>query len=80
MENNEKWYYHFYKKCLHCLTTIGGDKAPRPLSEALHDDKPNEISHFDYLNMEDGYLLAIIDDYSSYTELDICHSPSADNT
>jgi Integrase zinc binding domain len=38
----------FFQTCLHCLSTIGGDRTPRPLGEALHATRPNEVIHFDF--------------------------------
>jgi hypothetical protein len=39
----------FVQNCLHCVATIPGDKVPRPLGTLLHETKPNEILHFDFL-------------------------------
>jgi hypothetical protein len=35
----------FVQNRLHCVTTIPGDKLPRPLGVQLHATKPNEILH-----------------------------------
>jgi Integrase zinc binding domain len=72
----------FCNTCLHCVSTIGGERMPRPLGEAIHADKPNEVLHFDYLymgpsNKEDQYLLILKDDLSGYVWLTA--SPSADS-
>jgi Integrase zinc binding domain len=59
----------FVQNCLHCVTTIPGDKVPRPLGTQLHAIKPNEILHFDFLYIglsRDGkyqYLLLLKDDF-----------------
>jgi RNase H-like domain found in reverse transcriptase/Reverse transcriptase (RNA-dependent DNA polymerase)/Integrase core domain/Integrase zinc binding domain len=64
----------FCNTCLHCRSTIGGHRTPRPLGQALHASSPNEVIHFDYLYMgpsEAGfkYLLLIKDDLSGYVWL-----------
>ena len=61
----------FCNTCLHCRSTIGGDRTPRPFGEALHASLPNEIIHFDFLYMGPSekcykYLLLIKDDLSGY--------------
>jgi Integrase zinc binding domain len=58
----------FCNTCLHCLSTIGGDREPRPLGDALHAGKPNELLHMDFLYMgpsvtKDRYLLLLKDDF-----------------
>jgi transposase InsO family protein len=63
----------FVSKCLHCASA-SGDWMHRPLGEALHADKPNELLHFDYVYMgksDDGYeyLLVIKDDASKFVWL-----------
>ena len=35
--------------CLHCLPTRKGHRIPRPLGEACHGVRPNQVLHFDYL-------------------------------
>ena len=61
----------FCNTCLHCRSTLGGNRTPRPFGQALHASLPNEVIHFDYLYMgpsEAGfkYLLLIKDDLSGY--------------
>jgi Integrase core domain len=68
---------------LHCVATIPGDKVPRPLGTQLHATKPNEILHFDFLNIglsRDGkyqYLLLLMDDLSGYLWLMPCRTADA---
>jgi hypothetical protein len=38
----------FCQTCLHCVSTLGGDRVPRPLGEAMHAEKPNELLHMDF--------------------------------
>jgi Integrase core domain/Integrase zinc binding domain len=64
----------FCQTCLHCLSTIGGDRTPRPLGEALHATRPNEVIHFDFLYLGPSdvglkYFLLIKDDLSGYVWL-----------
>jgi Integrase core domain/Integrase zinc binding domain len=61
----------FCDTCLHCRSTVGGHRTPRPFGEALHASEPNEVIHFDYLYMGPStagfkYLLLIKDDLSGY--------------
>jgi Integrase zinc binding domain len=73
----------FVQNCLHCVTTIPGDKVPRPLGTQLHATKPDEILHFDFLNIglsRDGkyqYLLLLKDDLSEYLCLVPCRTADA---
>ena len=65
----------FCYTCLHCQSTIGGLRIPRPLGHTLHADKPNNLIHFDFLYMYPGegdmkYVLIIKDDHSSYIMLE----------
>ena len=39
---------NFCDSCLHCLSTIGGTRVLRPLSNAMHATKSNEMIHFDF--------------------------------
>ena len=62
----------FVKACIHCLSTTGGDRVPRPFAPAVHGTKPNDLVQFDYIHMAqcatgDKYILMIRDDHSGYT-------------
>jgi Integrase zinc binding domain len=64
----------FVTSCLHCLSSAPGNKVPRPLGEAIHATKPNEVLHFDYLYMGTGgkeklYPLIRKDDMGSFVRL-----------
>ena len=64
----------FVRHCLHCIITRSGDVIPRPLAQALHGEKPNEVIHMDFLYMgpstdQKRYLLLIRDDHSSFVWL-----------
>ena len=57
----------FVGQCLHCMGAAG--RVKRPYGEALHATKPNELIHWDYLSMGDGYLLVVKDDASNFLTL-----------
>jgi RNase H-like domain found in reverse transcriptase/Integrase zinc binding domain/Integrase core domain len=73
----------FCNTCLVCCATLGGNRVPRPLGEAIHATLPNEVIHFDYLYMGHAsnghcYLLLIKDDFSGFVKL--IPSKAADST
>ena len=77
----------FIKECLHCLSTTGGQKIPRPYGEQLHASKPGEIIHFDFLFIRPKstestlqYILIIKDDASGFCELIPSESPTTETT
>jgi Integrase zinc binding domain len=75
----------FVKRCIHCLTTTGGSRVPRPLGEALNADKPNVILHFDFLYVGKSssgpiYILVLRDDMSGYVWLWPCEHADAAST
>jgi hypothetical protein len=75
----------FCRTCLHCVSTLGGESAPRPWGEALHADKPNELLHMDYLYMglsstQKLYILLLKDDLSGYLWLVPCSKADAVTT
>ena len=78
----------FCNTCLHCLTTIGGQRVPRPLGHAIHADKPNQLIHFNFLYMYPGddnmkYVFIIKDDHSSFVLLEAtedCDAQTATKT
>jgi hypothetical protein len=73
----------FVQNCSHCVATIPGDKVLRSLSKQLHETKPKEILHFDFLYIglsRDGkhqYLLLLKDDLSGYLWLVPCLTADA---
>jgi hypothetical protein len=75
----------FCNTCLHCQSTVAGDRTPRPFGQALHASKPNEVLHMDYLYMGPSsvgykYLLLLKDDLSSYLWLVPAKSADAKTT
>ncbi|POM68501.1 Chromodomain containing hypothetical protein putative [Phytophthora palmivora] len=76
---------YFVGHCLHCASSTGGPPQPRPLGEAIHADKPNEVIHWDYLYMGKSdsdleYVLVIKDDASKFVWLMPTDAATADNT
>jgi transposase InsO family protein len=74
----------FVSGCLHCMVTASG-KIPRPLGEALHATKPNQLLHWDWLCIYRGttgekYVLVIKDDMSGFVELVACADATSDET
>ena len=67
----------FVNQCIHCLSCNGPARIPRRLGEMLHASRCNEIVHFDYLYMQDSYLLVIKDDFSKYVLLRHTESANA---
>ncbi|POM64769.1 Chromodomain containing hypothetical protein [Phytophthora palmivora] len=66
----------FVGRCLHCVSVVGGPPVSRPLGEAMHAERPNELIHWDYLFMgessgEDKYILVIKDDASNFWGLPV---------
>jgi len=77
----------FIQECLHCLTTTGGQKIPRPYGEQLHSITPGELIHFDFLFIRPKssetkyqYILIIKDDASGFCELTPSESPTTETT
>jgi hypothetical protein len=67
----------FVGSCFHCIASAPGETTPRPMGEALHASKPNEVIHFDCLyivpSVDDvKYVLIVKDDYSNYVWLKQC--------
>jgi hypothetical protein len=57
----------FVGSCFRCITSAPGETTPRPMGDALHASKPNEVIHFDYLYMRTSvddvkYVLNVKDD------------------
>lgn len=70
----ESYIRIFCNTCLHCQSTIGRNRIPRPLSHALHATKANELIHFDFLYLGPEtcgmkYVLIVKDDLSSFCKL-----------
>lgn len=62
----------FFSSCIHCLSTKEEGKVPRPYGPALVGTKPNELVHFDYIELgqsstDEKYVLMVHDDHSCYS-------------
>ncbi|KAG2830114.1 hypothetical protein PC129_g9257 [Phytophthora cactorum] len=76
---------YFVRHCLHCMSVVGGPPVPRPLGEAMHADRPNELIHWDYLYMgasstNDKYILVIKGDASKFVWFFAVPDATADTT
>jgi hypothetical protein len=75
-----KYVKVFVENCLHCTSSIPGDKVTRPLGTQLHATKLNEILHFDFLHIglsrdeKNQNLLLLKDDLSGYLWLVPCRT------
>ena len=50
-----------HRLCLHCDRFLA--IARRSLYSTPHGRRPNEVLHGDYLRVENGYLLTLVDDF-----------------
>jgi transposase InsO family protein len=85
MEGKEQRHQGICWLCFHCIASASGEITPRPMGEALHASKPNEVIHFDYLYMGPSvddvkYVLIVKNDYSNYVWLKQCKNPDAYST
>lgn len=74
----------FVQACIHCISTVGGQKIPRSFGPSVHGTKPNDLSQFDYVEMArsktgEKYILMIRDDHSNYKWFFAFDSTSAKN-
>ncbi len=74
----------FVKACIHCLSTTGGKRVPRPFGPAVHGTEPNDCLQFDFLEMAPSkagykYILLLRDDFSSYCWLFPFATATAEN-
>lgn len=72
----------FVQSCIHCLVSKNKARIPRPLASALHDERPNEVIHADFIYIDPversnlNYVHIINDDLISHTWL--CPSDHAE--
>lgn len=74
----------FVRSCIHCLSTIGGERVPRPFGSSVHGTSPNELLQFDYIEIApsgtgDKYVLMLRDDHSDYKWFFAFADTSAEN-
>jgi len=62
----------FHRMCLHCIGSLDS-KVPRPLGEALHASRRNQVIPYDFLFVKNtrkfSYVLVLKDDVSHFVEL-----------
>ena len=60
----------FCRMCLHCIGSLDS-KVPRPLGEALHASRRNQVIHFLFVKntRNFSYVLVLKDDLSHFVEL-----------
>jgi len=62
----------FCRMCLHCIESLDS-KVPRPLGEALHASRRDQVLHYDFLFLKNtrnfAYILVLKDDLSHFVEL-----------
>ena len=75
--------------CLHCVTTRKGFRIPRPLGEACHGTKRNQVLHFDYMYVwprsdksyhQYEWLFVLRDDFSGLVRLRPTSNPDTTTT
>lgn len=74
----------FVHACIHCLSTIGGEKVPRPFDLAVHGTKAKHLLQFDYIELgpgrnRDSYVLMLRDDHSDHKWFLACPNTNAEN-
>lgn len=74
----------FVKSCIHCLSTTGGGRVPRPYGPAFHGTSANDLLQFDYIEVApsttgDKYVLMLRDDHSDYKWFFAFADTSAEN-
>ena len=74
----------FGRACIHCLSTLGGERVPRPFGPAMHGTKPSDLVQLDYIdlgtsNSGDKYFLMLRDDHSDYKWFFCCPRMDAEN-
>jgi len=74
----------FVRACIHCLSTTGGGKIPRPFGPSAHGTKANDLLQFDYIELGpstngEKYVLMLRDDHSDYKWFFAFADTSAEN-
>jgi hypothetical protein len=85
----EKDMQQLCNACLHCVGTRQGFRIPRPLGEACHGTKRNQVLHFDYMYVwprsdksyhQYEWLFVLRDDFSGMVMLRPTSTPDAMTT
>lgn len=74
----------FVRSCIHCLSTTGGEKVPRPFGSSVHGTSANDLLQFDYIEIApsstgEKYVLMLRDDHSEYCWFFAFPDTSAEN-
>lgn len=74
----------FVRSCIHCLSTTGGERVPRPFGPSVHGTAPNDLVQFDYIEIApsrtgEKYVLMLRDDHSDYKWFFAFTDTAADN-
>ena len=59
----------FIEKCLYCQGNEPTSIVQRPYGETINAKRPNEVIHFDFVEMDRDYLLVIKDGFSKFVIL-----------
>eukprot|EP00171_Calliarthron_tuberculosum_P022172 IDg22172t1 len=76
---------NFTRHCIHCISTTGGDRVPRPFGPAHHGTQANDLLQFDYLELPQSntgskYILLLRDDFLSFVWLFPFAEANAENS
>jgi Integrase core domain/Chromo (CHRromatin Organisation MOdifier) domain len=74
----------FLRNCIHCHSTSGPYRIPRPLMQTLHATLPNQLLHFDFLYIGPSisactYVLILKNDHTNYAWLGACKDADGDS-
>ena len=73
----------FVRVCIHCLSTTGGEKVPRPFGPSFHGTAPHDLLQFDYIELGESssgekYVLMLRDDHSDFKWFFPCMETTAE--
>jgi Integrase zinc binding domain len=74
----------FLRNCIHCQSTSGPYRIPRPLMQTLHATVPNQLLHFEFLYIGPSisgctYVLILKDDHTNYAWIRPCKNADGDS-
>lgn len=61
----------FVRDCVHYLSTVGGEKIPRPFGLAVHETKANDLLQYNYMKLgatrkREKYAMMLLDNHLDY--------------
>lgn len=73
----------FARSCLHCLSTTGGERVPRPFCLAFHGTAANDLLQFDNIEIAPNtsgqkHAIMLRDDHPDYKWFFACHNLTAE--